>query len=81
MVTLKEVWQIYQYNIGKIIDKVGPEAVIDLTHKLGVKSEIVNQPSIALGAVEITVQDMVAAQYLCNQGVYRKNQFISKIER
>jgi penicillin-binding protein 1A len=50
---------------AKLIDKVGPEAVIDLTHKLGVKSEIVTQPSIALGAVEITVQDMVAAQYLC----------------
>jgi penicillin-binding protein 1A len=50
---------------AKLIDKVGPEAVIDLTHKLGVKSEIVNQPSIALGAVEITVQDMVAAYNYC----------------
>ena len=66
---------------AKLIDKVGPEAVIDLTHKLGVKSEIVNQPSIALGAVEITVEDMVAAySTFANQGVYRKPQFISKIE-
>ncbi|MFV8268968.1 penicillin-binding protein 1A [Flavobacterium sp. GT2N3] len=66
---------------AKLIDKVGPEAVIDLTHKLGVKSEIVNQPSIALGAVEITVEDMVAAySTFANQGVYMKPQFIAKIE-
>lgn len=66
---------------AKLIDKVGPEAVIDLTHKLGVKSEIVTQPSIALGAVEITVQDMVAAySTFANQGVYVKPQFITKIE-
>ncbi|MFV8368746.1 penicillin-binding protein 1A [Flavobacterium sp. LB2R40] len=66
---------------AKLIDKVGPQAVIDLTHKLGVKSEIVNQPSIALGAVEITVEDMVAAySTFANQGVYMKPQFISKIE-
>jgi penicillin-binding protein 1A len=25
---------------AKLIDKVGPEAVIDLTHKLGVKSKL-----------------------------------------
>jgi penicillin-binding protein 1A len=43
--------------------------------------EIVNQPSIALGAVEITVQDMVAAySTFANEGVYRKPQFISKLK-
>jgi penicillin-binding protein 1A len=31
------------------MDKVGPEAVVKLTHKLEVKSEIPIQPSIALG--------------------------------
>jgi hypothetical protein len=41
------------------MDKVGPEAVVKLTHKLGMKSEIPIQPSIALGAVDITVEDMV----------------------
>ena len=66
---------------AKLMDKVGPEAVVDLTHKLGVKSEIPLQPSIALGAVEITVEDMVAAySTFANQGVYMKPQFISKIE-
>ena len=66
---------------AKLMDKVGPKAVVDLTHKLGVKSEIPLQPSIALGAVEITVEDMVAAySTFANQGVYMKPQFISRIE-
>ena len=66
---------------AKLMDKVGPAAVVDLAHKLGVKSEIPLQPSIALGAVEITVEDMVAAySTFANQGVYMKPQFISKIE-
>ncbi|WP_348798213.1 penicillin-binding protein 1A [Flavobacterium adhaerens] len=82
MVTLK---QALAYSINtvsaKLIDKVSPEAVIELTHKLGVKSEIITQPSIALGAVEITVEDMVAAfSTFANQGVYTKPQFLSKIE-
>lgn len=82
MVTLKKALA-YSINTvsAKLIDKVGPDHVIDLTHKLGVKSEIPSQPSIALGAVEITVMDMVAAySTFANQGVYMKPQFISRIE-
>jgi penicillin-binding protein 1A len=82
MVTLKRALANSINTVSaKLIDKVGPEAVIDLTHKLGVKSEIVNQPSIALGAVEITVEDMVAAySTFANQGVYTKPQFLNRIE-
>jgi len=66
---------------AKLIDKTGPEAVVALTHKLGVTSEIPVQPSIALGAVDITVEDMVAAySTFANQGVYIKPQFISRVE-
>jgi penicillin-binding protein 1A len=82
MVTLKQGLANSINTISaKLIDKTGPEAVIELTHKLGVKSEIPAQPSIALGAVDITVQDMVAAYgTFANQGVYVKPQFISRIE-
>jgi penicillin-binding protein 1A len=63
------------------MDKVGPEGV-KLTHKLGRKSEIPIQPSIALGAVDITVEDMVAAYgTFANQGVYTKPQFLSRINK
>lgn len=82
MVTLKQALANSINTISaKLIDKTGPEAVIELTHKLGVKSEIPAQPSIALGAVDITVEDMVAAYgTFANQGVYVKPQFISRIE-
>lgn len=82
MVTLKKALALSINTVSaKLIDKTGPEAVVELTHKLGVKSEIPAQPSIALGAVEITVQDMVAAySTFANEGVYMKPQFISRIE-
>lgn len=82
MVTLKKALALSINTVSaKLIDKTGPEAVVELTHKLGVKSEIPTQPSIALGAVEITVQDMVAAySTFANEGVYIKPQFITRIE-
>lgn len=82
MVTLKRALANSINTISaKLIDKTGPESVVELTHKLGVTSEIPAQPSIALGAVEITVHDMVAAySTFANQGVYVKPQFITKIE-
>ena len=82
MVTLKQGLANSINTISaKLIDKTGPEAVVELTHKLGVKSEIPAQPSIALGAVDITVEDMVAAYgTFANQGVYIKPQFITRIE-
>lgn len=82
MVNLKRALALSINTVSaKLIDKTGPEAVVALTKKLGVNSEIPNQPSIALGAVEITVQDMVAAySTFANQGVYMKPQFISRIE-
>lgn len=66
---------------AKLMDMVGPRAVIDMTHKLGVSAEIPEQVSISLGAVEITVHDMVAAySTFANQGVYIKPQAILRIE-
>jgi penicillin-binding protein 1A len=82
MVTYKKALA-YSINTvsAKLIDRVGPKAVVDLTHKLGVNSEIPEQPAIALGAVEITVSDMVAAySTFANQGMYVKPVVILKIE-
>ncbi|WP_343696058.1 transglycosylase domain-containing protein [Flavobacterium sp.] len=82
MVTLKQgLANSINTVSAKLIDRTGPEAVVDLTRKLGVKTEIPVQPSIALGAVDITVEDMVAAySTFANQGVYVKPQFLSRIE-
>jgi penicillin-binding protein 1A len=66
---------------AKLIDRVGPKAVVDLTHKLGVTADIPLQPAICLGAVEITVQDMVGAfSTFANKGIYIKPQIITRIE-
>ncbi|MRX69247.1 penicillin-binding protein 1A [Flavobacterium resistens] len=82
MVTLKQgLANSINTVSAKLIDRTGPEAVVELTKKLGVKTEIPVQPSIALGAVDITVEDMVAAySTFANQGVYVKPQFLSRIE-
>ncbi len=82
MVTLKKALALSINTVSaKLIDRTGPEAVVEMTHKLGVHSEIPAQPSIALGAVEITVEDMVAAYgTFANEGVYVKPQVIARIE-
>jgi len=82
MVTLKQALAASINTVSaKLIDRTSPEAVVELTKKLGVKTEIPVQPSIALGAVDITVEDMVAAySTFANQGVYVKPQFLSRIE-
>ncbi|WP_281231380.1 penicillin-binding protein 1A [Flavobacterium gelatinilyticum] len=82
MVTLKQgLANSINTVSAKLIDRTGPEAVVELAHKLGVKTNIPAQPSIALGAVDITVEDMVAAySTFANQGVYVKPQFLSRIE-
>jgi penicillin-binding protein 1A len=66
---------------AKLINRTGPEAVIEMARKLGVTAPIPNQPSISLGAVDITVQEMVGAYgTFANEGVYMKPQFINRIE-
>ncbi|QYJ69115.1 penicillin-binding protein 1A [Flavobacterium litorale] len=66
---------------AKLIDSVGPKAVVDLAHRLGVTANIDEQPAIALGAVELTVQEMVAAySTFANKGMYIKPIVITRIE-
>lgn len=81
LVTLKRALsQSLNTVTAKLMDRVGPKAVIDLTRELGVKGEIPASPAIALGSVEITVSDMVAAYgTFANQGVYVKPRFVKKI--
>src|SRR5690606_13618906 len=66
---------------AKLIDMVGPRDVIDMTKKLGGSSNIPEQVAISLGAVDISVHDMVAAySTFANQGVYIKPHAILRIE-
>lgn len=66
---------------AKLIDMVGPRAVIDMAKKLGVTANIPEQVAISLGSVDISVYDMVAAySTFANMGVYIKPQTIIRIE-
>lgn len=81
MITLKQALSNSINTVSaKLMDRVGPKAVINMAHNLGVTSEIPEQPAIALGAVDITVREMVGAfSTFANQGVYVKPTFITKI--
>ena len=81
MITLKQALSNSINTVSaKLMDRVGPKAVINMAHNLGVTSKIPEQPAIALGAVDITVREMVGAfSAFANQGVYVKPTFITKI--
>ncbi|MCL5126823.1 transglycosylase domain-containing protein [Algibacter sp. L4_22] len=65
---------------AQLIDKVGPQTVIDLVRKLGVESDIPAVPSIALGTADVSVYEMVGAySTFANQGVYTKPVMVTTI--
>ncbi len=66
---------------ARLMDKVGPQNVIDMVHKLGIKTDIDPYPSIALGTVELSLYEMVNAYgTIANMGQYIKPIIITSIE-
>ncbi|MGC1203383.1 MAG: transglycosylase domain-containing protein [Flavobacteriaceae bacterium] len=66
---------------ARLIDKVGPQPVVDLAKRLGIESEILAVPAIALGVSEISVYEMVGAySAFANQGVYTKPVMVTTIQ-
>ncbi|WP_298237138.1 transglycosylase domain-containing protein [uncultured Algibacter sp.] len=66
---------------ARLIDKVGPQTVVDLAQKLGIKSEVLPVPAIALGVPELSVYEMVGAySTFANQGVYTKPVMVTSIQ-
>ena len=66
---------------ARLMDKVGPQPVIDLAQKLGVEQDILPVPSIALGTPDLSVYEMVAAySTFANKGVYNKPVMVTRIE-
>jgi len=66
---------------ARLIDKVGPQPVIDMARKLGVTADILPVPSIALGTPDLSVYEMVAAySTFANKGVYTKPVMVTSIE-
>ena len=67
---------------ARLIDRVGPQPVIDLVEKMDVDTEeMPAAPSIALGTPDISLYEMVGAySTFANQGVYIKPSLIYRIE-
>jgi len=65
----------------KLMDQVGPKNVIQMARNLGVKSDIIEAPSICLGTPDLSLYEMVNSYgTLANMGQYVKPTIISRIE-
>ncbi|MDW8334189.1 MAG: transglycosylase domain-containing protein, partial [Bacteroidia bacterium] len=73
----------YSINVvtARLIQKVGPEKVVELARKMGVESELKPVPSIALGTFDLSVLELTAA-YQCfpTLGLYRAPTAVMRIE-
>jgi penicillin-binding protein 1A len=82
MVTLQ--WGLAQsenYISAWLMEQFKPSAVVDLMHKMGVRSFIDPVPSIFLGTSDIKLEEMVGAYgTFANKGVYVKPIYVSRIE-
>ncbi|WP_163515200.1 penicillin-binding protein 1A [Gelidibacter japonicus] len=66
---------------ARLMDKVGPQPVIDMAKNLGIESEIPPVPAIGLGTPDLSVYEMVAAYAtFANKGVYTKPVMVMRIE-
>ena len=66
---------------AQLIDRVGPKAVVSIVKNLGLTSEILEVPAIALGTTDVNVFEMVGAYgTFANQGVYVKPVTVTRIE-
>tara|TARA_R110002096_G_scaffold187782_5_gene367420 strand:+ start:8029 stop:10374 length:2346 start_codon:yes stop_codon:yes gene_type:complete len=66
---------------ARLIDRVGPQPVVDLARRLGIESDIPPVPSIALGTPDLSVYEMVGAySTFANKGVYTKPVMVTTIE-
>lgn len=64
-----------------LMKEIGPRPVIDLARKMGIESEIPEQPSIALGTVDLSVYEMVGSYTtFANKGRYTQPIMITRIE-
>ena len=66
---------------AKLIDRVGPQPVIDLARKLGITAELPVVPSICLGTPDISLFEMVGAySTFANKGIYTEPVMVLRIE-
>ncbi len=66
---------------ARLVDRVGPETVVQLAKKSGISSKIEAYPSIALGTPEVSLYDMVGAYAMfANKGFRVHQTMVMRIE-
>ncbi len=82
MVTLK--WGLAKsenYISAWLMTQFSPQAVVDLMHRMGIRSYIDPVYSIFLGTSDITLEEMVGAYgTFANKGVYTRPLYVTRIE-
>ena len=64
-----------------LMKQFGPEAVVQVAHKMGITTAIDPFPSIALGTADISVFEMVGAYgTFANNGIWTEPMYITRIE-
>jgi membrane peptidoglycan carboxypeptidase len=65
---------------ARLVDAIGPEAVVDMAHRLGIESPLQPYPSITLGALGVSPLEMSAAySTLANYGSRVETYLIERI--
>jgi len=66
---------------ANLIDKTTPQNVVKMAKNLGVESDLIAVPSIALGTVDLSLYEMIGAlNTFANKGMYVKPMMILSIE-
>ncbi len=66
---------------AQLMDELGPGWVAHIARRMGIRSDLAEVPSLALGTSEVSLLEMVAAYGpLANHGRYHKPFFITRIE-
>ncbi|OIQ31010.1 MAG: penicillin-binding protein [Bacteroidetes bacterium MedPE-SWsnd-G2] len=66
---------------ARLMDRIGPQPVVDMAKNLGVEQDILPVPAIALGTPDLSVYEMVAAySTFANKGVYTEPVTVTRIE-
>jgi len=66
---------------ARLIAEVGPAAAKNLARRLGIRSDLPDGPSIALGVADLSLLEMVPAySAFANEGILAEPHFILKIE-
>ena len=74
--TISSVNTVY----AQLIDDVGPEDVVHLARRMGIRSDLPAVPSLALGTGEVTPLEMTAGYAtLASGGVYRRPTGVSRM--